>query len=114
MLIFFFLMSRHTPRSTRTDTLFPYTTPFRSLLGARVVAGEDAVHVVGRHSPLAVGQGEEGRACERVDHVLQAGVPVPAHGDAAERVILELLLHRLGLVDPIGRASCRDRVWQSV
>src|SRR3546814_20161434 len=27
---FFFLMIRRTPRSTRTDTLFPYTTRFRS------------------------------------------------------------------------------------
>src|SRR3546814_12357176 len=28
---FFFLMIRRPPRSTRTDTLFPYTTLFRSL-----------------------------------------------------------------------------------
>src|SRR3546814_13613319 len=27
----FFLMSRRPPRSTRTDTLFPYTTLFRSI-----------------------------------------------------------------------------------
>src|SRR3546814_16407148 len=32
-LIFFFLMIRRPPRSTRTDTLFPYTTLFRSGLG---------------------------------------------------------------------------------
>src|SRR3546814_2143210 len=32
MLIFFlFLMIRRPPRSTRTDTLFPYTTLFRSI-----------------------------------------------------------------------------------
>src|SRR3546814_7627575 len=30
VLIFFFLMIRRPPRSTRTDTLFPYTTLFRS------------------------------------------------------------------------------------
>src|SRR3546814_13919263 len=30
MLLFFFLMIRRPPRSTRTDTLFPYTTLFRS------------------------------------------------------------------------------------
>src|SRR3546814_11332215 len=30
-LIFFFLMIRRPPRSTRTDTLFPYTTLFRSV-----------------------------------------------------------------------------------
>src|SRR3546814_2929889 len=30
LVLFFFLMIRRTPRSTRTDTLFPYTTLFRS------------------------------------------------------------------------------------
>src|SRR3546814_2787219 len=30
MILFFFLMIRRPPRSTRTDTLFPYTTLFRS------------------------------------------------------------------------------------
>src|SRR3546814_2619587 len=29
-VIFFFLMIRRPPRATRTDTLFPYTTRFRS------------------------------------------------------------------------------------
>src|SRR3546814_7947964 len=29
---FFFLMIRRPPRSTRTDTLFPYTTLFRSVM----------------------------------------------------------------------------------
>src|SRR3546814_18129690 len=29
--MFFFLMKRRPPRSTRTDTLFPYTTLFRSV-----------------------------------------------------------------------------------
>src|SRR3546814_17247144 len=35
---FFFLMIRRPPRSTRTDTLFPYTTLFRSFY-ARDLAG---------------------------------------------------------------------------
>src|SRR3546814_8123583 len=30
LFMFFFLMIRRPPRSTRTDTLFPYTTLFRS------------------------------------------------------------------------------------
>src|SRR3546814_11051251 len=38
---FFFLMIRRPPRSTRTDTLFPYTTLFRSQL----VGGGDVQHV---------------------------------------------------------------------
>src|SRR3546814_14685534 len=33
LLVFFFLMIRRPPRSTRTDTLFPYTTLFRSRIG---------------------------------------------------------------------------------
>src|SRR3546814_15141028 len=31
LILFFFLMIRRPPRSTRTDTLFPYTTLFRSV-----------------------------------------------------------------------------------
>src|SRR3546814_15137934 len=46
-LLFFFLMIRRPPRSTRTDTLFPYTTLFRSRLrriegGAGAVRGDPA------------------------------------------------------------------------
>src|SRR3546814_13814221 len=43
-LCLFFLRIRRPPRSTRTDTLFPYTTLFRSSLcgaGARVVVIDD-------------------------------------------------------------------------
>src|SRR3546814_13419568 len=35
-MYFFFLMILRPPRSTRTDTLFPYTTLFRSLEGSEV------------------------------------------------------------------------------
>src|SRR3546814_15083790 len=35
VLSFFFLMIRRPPRSTRTDTLFPYTTLFRSAVSRR-------------------------------------------------------------------------------
>src|SRR3546814_4166328 len=34
VVVVFFLMIRRPPRSTRTDTLFPYTTLFRSGVGA--------------------------------------------------------------------------------
>src|SRR3546814_7584415 len=34
VVVLFFLMIRRPPRSTRTDTLFPYTTLFRSLIRA--------------------------------------------------------------------------------
>src|SRR3546814_17861180 len=38
LCFFFFLMSRRPPVSTRTDTLFPYTTRFRSQGIARIEA----------------------------------------------------------------------------
>src|SRR3546814_3826851 len=37
--VVFFLMIRRPPRSTRTDTLFPYTTLFRSYGGHAMAAG---------------------------------------------------------------------------
>src|SRR3546814_7807730 len=46
----FFLMIRRPPRSTRTDTLFPYTTLFRSLPPAQVR----------RPPPLGVGERDAG------------------------------------------------------
>src|SRR3546814_10797778 len=69
--VFFFLMIRRPPRSTRTDTLFPYTTLFRSLfLGvgdfatrarhvlfvATIDAG-DAVGALAHRSAVAVHRG---------------------------------------------------------
>src|SRR3546814_11084537 len=45
--LFFFLMIRRPPRSTRTDTLFPYTTLFRSALGSWL-SYDDLVHLVTR------------------------------------------------------------------
>src|SRR3546814_7139154 len=41
-LIFFFLMILRPPRSTRTDTLFPYTTLFRSTLSNARKGDEEA------------------------------------------------------------------------
>src|SRR3546814_3317283 len=40
LVIFFFLMIRRPPRSTRTDTLFPYTTLFRSRFPAPLQRGK--------------------------------------------------------------------------
>src|SRR3546814_18670105 len=39
--VIFFLMIRRPPRSTRTDTLFPYTTLFRSDLQAVLAFAQD-------------------------------------------------------------------------
>src|SRR3546814_19511423 len=49
LTFFFFLMIRLPPRSTRTDTLFPYTTLFRSLDRAADADG----HVQLRRDDLA-------------------------------------------------------------
>src|SRR3546814_14721020 len=40
--VFFFLMRRRPPRCTRTDTLFPYTTLFRSAIWLPAHTGADA------------------------------------------------------------------------
>src|SRR3546814_3277895 len=41
--VFFFLMIRQPPRSTRTDTLFPYTTLFRSGLARLIVEADNCI-----------------------------------------------------------------------
>src|SRR3546814_20310158 len=43
LVVLFFLMIRRPPRSTRTDTLFPYTTLFRSAALELAQDGEDLV-----------------------------------------------------------------------
>src|SRR3546814_2785059 len=62
----FFLMKRRPPRSTRTDTLFPYTTLFRSGVVALAVAqrakddwGVDFVSVEPFNEPSAEYRSEE-------------------------------------------------------
>src|SRR3546814_8058068 len=55
MLSLFFLLIRRPPRSTRTDTLFPYTTLFRS---DDIAAGVAAVHAAERPGDIA-GRGRE-------------------------------------------------------
>src|SRR3546814_19993182 len=47
-LVFFFLMIRRPPRSTRTDTLLPYTTLFRSVGGGPKLTGGVVFPTIGR------------------------------------------------------------------
>src|SRR3546814_3724211 len=87
--VFFFLMIRRPPRSTRTDTLFPYTTLFRSAYAARLcgdrkpsrpfdrgacarhrAAGGSCIHAarVGRSRPIRRNvRGMPSRAWRRAD-----------------------------------------------
>src|SRR3546814_5504284 len=78
----FFLIIRRPPRSTRTDTLFPYTTLFRSDGVAAVRRTErpdlaglgevgDVLQVVGgpRHVLLAGGEGSANRSEEHTSEL---------------------------------------------
>src|SRR3546814_12810185 len=119
IFFFFFLMIRLPPRSTRTDTLFPYTTLFRSyqetLLGSGLPATPAFVRTM-----LAAAAADEVRAWLLfVDGLPIASLYCPAEGDtlrydylghdpewsdwSAGSVLLDEAM-------PFGRASCRDRV----
>src|SRR3546814_15430663 len=107
-------MIRRPPRSTRTDTLFPYTTLFRS--EAAAVARHQRAHLLHAIEPdrhdaridVGHGAGEEQRVCAgqqqddgaRADRA-EAGAAAEERGAAAA-------------APAIGRASGRERVWQSV
>src|SRR3546814_2123437 len=86
--VFFFLMIRRPPRSTRTDTLFPYTTLFRSDRVEREqrIAGE--VHL--RHQARR----DAGAEQREVDVVGPPGIGVVAPGIGAG-------LHRIEAVDTL-------------
>src|SRR3546814_15232668 len=102
-------MIRRPPRSTRTDTLFPYTTLFRSASS--------------RETAAAVGHPERGAALiARMEGEL-AGLPKPGKGRVAAYyqrrgymtgtgTLIDELITRVGLA--IGSASCRERVCQYV
>src|SRR3546814_17541000 len=56
IIFFFFLIIRRPPRSTRTDTLFPYTTLFRSALALFRRGQEEAPFVDVAYEVLLVPQ----------------------------------------------------------
>src|SRR3546814_12223151 len=125
-------MIRRPPRATRTDTLLPYTTLFRSTGGAAEVGVEGAAAEFGRRHGesdiFAAGDltGANPAAAEfdarGQDAVigLVAGLAAVGKNDdlgvdrkrlqgAAERtVVLALPITDFG---PIGSASCREHVW---
>src|SRR3546814_12364585 len=100
---FFFLMIRRPPRSTRTDTLFPYTTLFRSRIK---VAG--AIHLARRAAPVET-EGEWEPARLRAQFFLTDVVR-----PAAARLADAAAHHEQRDDAEIGRASCRERVCQYV
>src|SRR3546814_12004739 len=72
-------MIRRTPRSTRTDTLFPYTTLFRSIGGAACGAGRHVETVLGLQIPIVDAWGRikqrlgESGLCRWRDAELESG-----------------------------------------
>src|SRR3546814_3703641 len=75
MILVFFLMIRRPPRSTLTDTLFPYTTLFRSHAGLHL-HGYFGGYLVG-----GVDLGHVQRKCQHDAHV----AAIPAAGPRAVR-----------------------------
>src|SRR3546814_13760439 len=80
--LFFFLMKRRPPRSTRTDTLFPYTTLFRSRRGRRLAD---------RRLDLARCLGDLGHASRRA--ALEGAAALHLHRDRLGAAMAEALAH---------------------
>src|SRR3546814_19714609 len=114
-------MIRRPPRSTRTDTLFPYTPLFRSHGEAlRAGAEADAGGVEFQAERLGEGSVAVGQQLHLVADLL---VPAPGihndgvvdrhAGDGVDPfgIALGRLLHEAG---PLGSTSCRELVGQDV
>src|SRR3546814_13100832 len=127
-------MIRRPPRSTRTDTLFPYTTLFRSVYAAS--AAQDGATEAGKEFDEARFENAMRAVVGEVAEVggsrvtVPWGVPAEVFEDRAE-VLASDALQRAGLPGDgddfglmatsrpgryvqIGRASCRERVCQYV
>src|SRR3546814_12080079 len=106
-------MIRRPPRSTRTDTLFPYTTLFRSV--------DAADHQIGEVE-AAAGRGRiaDAHPVDNDERLLALRAADTQIGDAAERAIVRdgdarQAREQVGRrAVQIGSASCRERVCQYV
>src|SRR3546814_3048335 len=93
-------MIRRPPRSTRTDTLFPYTTLFRSV-EIETGDGEEGFGIahIGRDAPADLADeagAEAGRLVHLLGHALGLGAgPIAAGADAKGHPvgIADLVLH---------------------
>src|SRR3546814_19239685 len=111
-------MIRLPPRSTRTDTLFPYTTLFRSAgdvvcsarpsPGPHNVADKPWFQRFQRGKTFSVG----GPATGPVSGEAVLTVTLPMNEEAAASPAPTALI--ITFVKEIGRASCRERVCQYV
>src|SRR3546814_14984232 len=96
-------MIRRPPRSTRTDTLFPYTTLFRSVHD-RLLLVSDGVHGALDDRQIASLLAARGNAETDARRITTAALAAGSQ-DNASAVLIDIL-------DQIGRASCRERVCQ--
>src|SRR3546814_13308313 len=104
-------MKRRPPSAIRNDSLFPYTTLFRSFVSDCLVK-----QVAAAERPMGLDAGDMSCAGprERIDHEI-TGVCVQLDGPAGEfERKLRGMTCSLGVVVKIGRASCRERVCQYV
>src|SRR3546814_16823607 len=108
-------MTRRTPRSTRTDTLFPFTTLFRSVLLQHHPLHPD---VVLRVAPVAKGieVAHEQAALQALRDVREPARDLSGHEGFASARAFVIKQDAVAGVHPveIGRASCRERVCQYV
>src|SRR3546814_13257029 len=116
-------MIRRPPRSTRTDTLFPYTTLFRSDLRPYRAPLTRRTHLMGecrdRLPGLQSGEGQPPAEREWHDPAEAGGgaIDLPAAG---ERSLLPAKLPPRKLAgfsllgQQLGRVACRERVCQYV
>src|SRR3546814_17423793 len=94
-------MIRRPPRSTRTDTLFPYTTLFRSLPQHR---HDDAA---GKRRALEKRFVDEFRGVAAGAKLRHSDLPFAEEVDAKAPVALDMFSGDRRFVDELGRASCR-------
>src|SRR3546814_15041838 len=114
-------MIRRPPRSTRTDTLFPYTTLFLSDFGLLRVAGdvdrrvEPGLARIGRNIERRVGRHFAGKADDpAIQLELAPGEFVIAADQVRAAGDRRIVGRAADLEVEIGRASCRERVCQYV
>src|SRR3546814_18914537 len=118
-------MIRRPPRSTRTDTLFPYTTLFRSRGDQPGRRHGDAPERP-RGDLRALAGGEEGREAlcgearvflgsqERIDSRRKERPPCPVKPTTTAATFRTARPPCTSRTAEIGRASCRERVCQYV
>src|SRR3546814_20219187 len=99
-------MIRRPPRSTRTDTLFPYTTLFRS--NGRKVDRADLLHI---RAYTVAGKTEGLSPLRAFSLAVQLGISASEFG---RDWFANRQLAGSTLKNKIGRASCRERVCQYV